>query len=115
MRFQTEYGTVGISNTVIATIAGTAAAGCFGVRGLTAKSTLDGLVRLLKGETVSQGVTVACREDGGLALELHIAVDAGVNISVICSSMIEQIRYQVERHTGLTVADVEIFVDAVKA
>ncbi len=115
MRFNTELGTIGISNTIIATIAGTAAAGCFGVRGLTAKSTLDGIVHLLKRDTVSQGVTVSASEDGGIILELHIAIDSGVNISAICSSIIHQIRYQVERATGLKVADVKIFVEAVKA
>ena len=115
MRFTTEHGTVGISNAIIATIAGTAAASCFGVRGLTAKSKLDGIVHLLKRETVSQGVTVSAAEDGSIILELHIAVDAGVNISAICSSIIHQIRYQVERTTGVKVADVRIFVEAVKA
>ena len=58
MRFNTELGTIGISNAIIATIAGTTAASCFGVRGLTAKTKLDGIVHLLKRETVSQGVTV---------------------------------------------------------
>ena len=115
MRFTTELGTIGISNSIIATIAGTAAASCFGVRGLTAKSTLDGIVHLLKRDTLSQGVTVSQGEDGGIILELHIAIDSGVNISAICSSIIHQIRYQVERTTGLKVADVKIFVEAVKA
>jgi uncharacterized alkaline shock family protein YloU len=115
MRFTTELGTVGIANSIIATIAGTTAAGCFGVRGLTAKSTLDGIVHLLKRDTISQGVTVTAAEDGGIILELHIAVDAGVNISAICSSIIHQLRYQVEHATGLKVADVKIFVEAVKA
>ena len=115
MRFNTELGTIGISNAIIATIAGTTAASCFGVRGLTAKTKLDGIVHLLKRETVSQGVTVTTTEDGGIILELHIAVDAGVNISAICSSIIHQIRYQVERTTGVKVSDVRIFVEAVKA
>lgn len=115
MRFNTELGTIGISNTIIATIAGTAAAGCFGVRGLTAKSKLDGIVHLLKRDTVSQGVVVSASEDGEIILELHIAIDSGVNISAICSSIIHQIRYQVERATGIKVADVKIFVEAVKA
>ena len=85
------------------------------MRGLTAKSTLDGIVHLLKRDTISQGVTVTAAEDGGIILELHIAVDAGVNISAICSSIIHQLRYQVEHATGLKVADVKIFVEAVKA
>ena len=55
------------------------------------------------------------REDGSIILELHIAVDAGVNITAICSSIIHQIRYQVERTTGVKVRDVRIFVEAVKA
>ena len=115
MRFNTELGTVGISNAIIATIAGTTAASCFGVRGLTAKSKLDGIVHLLKRETVSQGVSVTAAEDCSIILELHIAVDAGVNITAICSSIIHQIRYQVERTTGVKVSDVRIFVEAVKA
>ena len=114
MRMDTKNGVIGISNDVLASVAGTAAAGCFGVRGLAARSALDGLVRLLKGEKSSQGVTVRTTAEG-VELDLHVALDSGVNVRTTCKNLQHQLRYQIEHTCGITVGDINVYVESVKA
>ena len=114
MQIKTEHGTIGISNEVIAAVAGLAASSCFGVKGMTATSVKDGLVHLLRREAMTTGVKVQTEEDG-IAIELHIAVDHGINSPAVCRSIISEVRYNVQRMTGLSVTGVEICVDSIKA
>lgn len=115
MQFNTEYGTIGISNDVIATVASDTASTCFGVKGLASSGAMDGIVRLLKGDTRKKGVKVRCCEDGTVALQLKIIVLSGVNIQAVCSSIIKEVKYMVTKRTGITVGTVEVLVEAVKA
>ncbi|MBQ4578691.1 MAG: Asp23/Gls24 family envelope stress response protein [Clostridia bacterium] len=114
MRFDTQNGVIGISNDVVASVAGKAASACFGVRGMASRSTLDGLARLLKGEKQTQGVEVRSGADG-VALDLHVALDSGVNVRTTCRNLQHQVRYQVEHTCGIRVADINVFVETVKA
>ena len=114
MRMDTQNGVIGISNDVIAAVAGTAAAACFGVRALAARSALDGLVRLLMRDKQSQGVCIRSADDG-VELDLHVALDSGVNIRTTCSNLQHQVRYQVEHTCGVSVRKINVIVETVKA
>ena len=113
MRFDTQNGVIGISNDVVASVAGKAASACFGVRGMAARSALDGLTRLLKGEKLTQGVDVRSAADG-VELDLHVALDSGVNVRTTCSNLQHQVRYQVEHTCGITVKTINVYVETVK-
>ena len=114
MQIKTENGIIGISNEVIAAVAGLAASSCFGVKGMTTTSVKDGLVHLLKREAMTTGVKVF-ESENGVAIRLNIAVDHGLNIPAVCRSIISEVRYNVQRLTGLNVTAVDIFVDSIKA
>ncbi|MBO5122224.1 MAG: Asp23/Gls24 family envelope stress response protein, partial [Oscillospiraceae bacterium] len=58
MKLQGEHGEIAISNAVFTTITGAAATNCFGVKGMAYRSMTDGLVHLLRPETMSKGVKV---------------------------------------------------------
>ena len=108
---QTELGTVLITSDVITTLAGAAATNCFGVKGMAKRSVSDGLVHLLKREAMGKGVLVTYCPDQEISIELHIAVDYGVNISAVTASIIDEVRYRVENATGTKVKRVDVFVD----
>ena len=115
MQIKTENGIIGISNEAIAIVAGTAATNCFGVKGMTITSMKDGIVHLLRRESMTTGVKVRELDEGTIEIELHIAVDHGVNILEICRSIIHGVQYNVECMTGLKVKNVDIYVDSIKA
>ena len=114
MHIETENGIINISNETVAAVAGNAASNCFGVKGMTVTSMKDGLVRLLKREAMTKGVRVIETPQGEMIVELHIAVDHGLNIIAAGSSIINEVRYQVETVTGIQVTAVNVYVDTIK-
>ena len=98
---------------VIASIAGAAATNCFGVKGMTHTSVKDGIVYLLKREAMTKGVKVTEKEDK-IDLELHIAVDHGINIGAVCKSIISEVRYNVERLAGVPAENIDVCVDSIR-
>lgn len=113
MRIQMEKGWVNISNDVFTQIAGAVATNCFGVKGMAVRSKTDGLVHLLRRESMAKGVKVTANEDGSVTIDLHIIVDSGVNIAAISSAITNEVTYKVKQYTGVEVNSVEIFIDSV--
>ena len=112
MKVQTEKGLVEISSEVFTNIAGAAATNCYGVKGMAVRSTTDGLVHLLRKESMSKGVKVTANDDGSVSIELHIIVDNGVNLTAVCHSIMSEVRYVVSRTTGVKVHSVDVYVDS---
>ena len=112
MKFQTEKGQISISADVFTNITGAAATNCFGVKGMAIRSTTDGLVHLLRRESMAKGVKVIYNEDDSISLELHIIVENGVNLMATSRAIMNTVRYQVSRDTGVEVKSVDVFVDS---
>lgn len=115
MTIKTDLGYIEITNDVIAGIAGYAANNCFGVKGMAVRSVSDGLAHLLRRENQSRGVKIIENEGGGISIDLHIAVENGINIPALCKAIINQVRYRVEQQTGIDVSRVDVYVESVKA
>ena len=111
IKINNKLGTIKISGAVLTILAGDAATNCFGVKGMALRSVSDGLVHLLKMESMGKGVRIAYNDDGSISVSLHIAVDQGVNIPVVCSSIIDEVRYKLSTAAGVKVKTVDIFVD----
>ncbi len=112
IRKETENGSVNVSTSVYTDIAGTAAANCFGVKGMAARSVKDGLYHLLRKESASKGVRVDFHEDGSISIDLHVMVDNGVNLSAVGNSIISEVRYVVSNTTGTEVRAVNVYFDS---
>lgn len=112
IRRENELGSIAVSNNVYTKIAGNAANNCFGVKGMAMRSVADGLVHLLRRESMSKGVLVTTNEDGTISIDLHIMVDQGVNIPAVGASIISSVRYMVCQQTNTEVRDVNVLVDS---
>lgn len=112
IRQNTEKGAVTISSNVYTNIAGVAASNCFGVKGMAIRSMTDGLVHLLRRESMNKGVHVTFHEDDSISIELHIMVDHGVNLSAVGASIISEVRYVVTKCTGTEVRSVNVYIDS---
>ena len=64
----TDFGIITIDPEVIAKYAGSVAVECFGIVGMAAVNMKDGLVRLLKKESLTHGIQVYISEDTELRL-----------------------------------------------
>lgn len=113
-KLENEYGVISIDREVIARIAGYAAIECYGIVGMAAKNVKDGLVQLLKLESLTK-MGIKMRIDANkVSIDLHIIVEYGTNISAIADNIISTVKYSVEEFTGVEVEDVNIFVDGVR-
>ncbi|MDR0294000.1 MAG: Asp23/Gls24 family envelope stress response protein [Oscillospiraceae bacterium] len=114
MKIPLEKGTLYISADVFTAVSGYAATNCFGVKGMASRSVQDGIVQLLRRENIAKGVKVSYPAGGELVdIDLHIVVEHGINIPEICRSMMQEVRYNVEKITGVTVNSVNICIDSV--
>ena len=112
IRQNTERGAVVIGSNVYTNIAGVAASNCFGVKGMAGRSMTDGLVHLLRKESMSKGVRVQFHEDDTISIDLHIMVDHGVNLAAVGASIISEVRYVVNKCTGTQVRAVNVYIDS---
>ena len=112
MRLETERGTITISPDVFTNITGAAATNCYGVKGMAVRSKTDGLVHLLRRESMAKGVKVRFNDDDTVSIELHIIVDNGVNLTAVSHSIMSEVRYNVEKVTGVKVKNVDVCMDS---
>ena len=109
----THMGNIAIDHEVIAQYAGTVAMECFGIVGMAGMSVKDGLVKLLKKESMTRGIQVILKNNK-LTLNFHVIVSYGVSIIAVADNLIDSVKYKVEEFTGIEVEKINIFVEDVK-
>ena len=114
MKMQNEKGRIRMTNEVFTNITGAVATSCYGVKGMAFRSKTDGLVHLLRRESMSKGVKITHNEDGSVSIELHIIVENGVNLMAVCRSIMSEVRYVVSKTTGVEVKSVDVCVDSMR-
>jgi len=113
-QIKNEFGTIKIENEVIARVAGLAAMECYGIVGMAAKNVKDGIVQLLKRESLTKGIHLTVNDNDTVTIELHVIVEYGTNIVAITDTLISTIIYKVKEFIGLDVEKVNIFVEGVR-
>lgn len=108
-----DLGSINISENLIANIAGLSATECYGVVGMASKKSTDGIVQLLKGENLSKGVRII-QQEGKISIDLYVILEFGVKISVVAENIIEKVKYNVERQTGLSIEKINVMVESVR-
>lgn len=109
----THMGSIVIDSEVIAQYAGTVATECFGIVGMAGVNMKDGLVRLLKKESITRGISVSLKNNK-LTLDFHIIVAYGVSIIAVADNLIDSVKYKVEAFTGIEIEKINIFVEGVR-
>ena len=109
----THMGNVAIGNDVIAQYAGSIAMECFGIVGMAGINVKDGLVKLLKKESMTRGINVSIRNNK-LTINFHVIVAYGVSILAVTDNLISNVKYKLEEFTGIEVAKINIFVEGVR-
>ena len=112
-RMNTEFGSILIDTDVIATYAGSVAVECFGIVGMATVNMKDGLVKLLKKDSLKHGINVTL-EDNKISLDFHVIVAYGVSISAVTDNLFSNVKYKVEEFTGMEIKDINVFVEGVR-
>ena len=109
----THMGSIVIDNEVIAQYAGSVAVECFGIVGMAGISMKDGIVRLLKKESITRGINVSLKNNK-LTLDFHVIVAYGVSIIAVSDNLISNVKYKVEEFTGMEIEKINSFVEGVR-
>ncbi|HIS27812.1 MAG TPA: Asp23/Gls24 family envelope stress response protein [Candidatus Pullilachnospira intestinigallinarum] len=112
-RMNTGLGEITINTDVIATYAGSVAVECFGIVGMAAVNMKDGLVKLLRRDSLSRGINVQVK-DNKISLDFHVIVAYGVSIRAVADNLIDNVKYKVEAFTGIEIEQINILVEGVR-
>lgn len=108
-----ENGNIIMDDQVFATLAGLAAMECYGVVGMASRNATEGIFELLRRDQLTKGIKVTSIDDK-LNIDLYIVLQYGVKISVVADNIISRIKYSVETFSGISVENVNIFVQGVR-
>ena len=109
----THMGNITINTEVIARYAGSVAVECFGIVGMAGINVKDGLVRILKKDSITRGIEVTINNNR-LTLDFHVIVAYGVSILAVSDNLISNVKYKVEEFTGIEIEKINIFVEGVR-
>ncbi len=109
----THLGNIVIDNEVIAQYAGSVAVECFGIVGMAGISMKDGLVKLLKKDSITRGINVTVN-GSKLILDFHVIIAYGVSILAVADNLVDSVKYKVEEFTGIEIEKINIYVDGVR-
>lgn len=110
----TDLGIITVDPDVIAKYAGTVAVECFGIVGMAAVNMKDGLVQLLRKESLTKGIQVSISDDNHITLNFHIVVAYGVSFQAVTENLISNVKYKVEEFCGMPVDTINIYIEGVR-
>lgn len=101
-------GGVTVAHHVIAKLAGQAARATYGVVAMQ-EPAVKKIARFFRG-SVMEGVELSLGENC-VDIGLHVVMERGVNIAQVTANLQEQVRYQVERVSGVPVGQINVRVE----
>ena len=113
LELKNHNGEITISQTVFANIVGNVINNCYGVVGMASRNKKDGIVNLLKADSMTKGISITV-EEGGVIVEIHLIVEYGININTICKSIVNRVRYTIENTVGIKVNRINVRVEGVR-
>ncbi|HKZ68499.1 MAG TPA: Asp23/Gls24 family envelope stress response protein [Anaerolineales bacterium] len=105
-------GRIEISQNAIASIAAYAAARSYGIVGMAAKNVVEGIAATVTGDP-HKGIDVHLNGDA-IKIDLYVIVEYGTRISSVAHSVANTVKFNVEKATSLTVAEVNVYVQGLR-
>jgi len=103
-----QLGSILIQKDAIASIARQSTLQSYGVVGLAPKNLIENIRQLITKDT-HYGVEVVFDHDG-LVIDLYIIVEYGTRIKSITNSIVNSVKYNVEKTVGLPVRRINVHV-----
>lgn len=107
-----SLGRIEVSPAAIASLANQAALSSYGVVGLVPKNLATGIASALSRES-RRGVEVHI-QDGRIIIDLYVIVEYGTRIASVARSVMNVVKFTVERALGVPVAEVNVYVQGLR-
>lgn len=109
-----EESVVAFSSGFIKQTAAVAAMGCFGVVGLSYKNLADEVLSSFRFKNLSKGVKIKGLGDGRIELDIYVIMEFGTRLVAVAESLIDVVKYSVEKQAGVTVSRINVHVKYVR-
>jgi uncharacterized alkaline shock family protein YloU len=103
-----QLGSILIQKDAIASIARQSTLQSYGVVGLAPKNIFENIRQFLK-KDARYGIEIEYDHDG-LIIDIYIVVEYGTNIKSITNSVINTVKYNVEKTVGIPVRNINVHV-----
>ncbi len=113
IKFENELGTIVLDAEVISTIAGYSALKSYGIVGMASKNKKEGIFELLKLDYISKGIVVRIDEED-VSIDLNVILEYGMQIEVVAQNIVDNVKYNIKKLTGLDVENVNVIVQGVR-
>ena len=108
----TPRGTIDISPTAIATLAGHPVLQTYGVVGMASPNLASDLVASLTRDP-HRGIQVH-QDDSHIIIDVYVIIEYGTRIASVANSLISSVRYTVEQSIGVSVGQVNVHVQGLR-
>ncbi len=109
---QPSLGRIEVSYAAIASIANEAVLTCYGVVGTAAKDLATGIANALSPDS-KRGIEVHV-EDGQIIIDVYVIIEYGTRISAVAQSVMNVVKFNVERALGIPVMAVNVHVEGLR-
>ncbi len=111
---KTSLGQIKISDSAIASLAGTTVNECYGIVGMVSRNYIaDGYSALLKKENYAKGIVVK-NEKEGIKIDVYVIISYGVKISEVVAQLQERVKYVLEKTLNMDVSSVNVHVEGIQ-
>ena len=109
---ESRLGRIEVSPVAIASIAHEAVLSCYGVVGTATKDLATGIANVLSRDS-KRGINVHI-EDKRIIIDVYVIIEYGTRIAVVARSVMNVVKFSVERALGLPVAEVNVYVEGLR-
>lgn len=109
----TDYGTVLIKDSAIASCVGKAVSECYGIIGVTSKKVSDSFYDFFNKDNIGKGIIVN-NKDNKVRIDIHVIGSYGVKISEVVNELQKRVKYTLEKTFNVDVTEVNVYVEKIK-
>lgn len=103
------HGRIEVSPKAVASVVREAILSCYGVVGTVSKDLATGIATALSKEH-KRGVEVRV-DEGKIIIDVYVIIEYGTRIAVVARSIMNVVKFSVERALGVPVAEVNVHVE----
>ena len=109
---ETNLGRIVVSPTAIASITSRAVSSTYGVVGVAPKNLANGVAHIFQ-RNARHGIDVRIQNEQ-IIIDVHVIVEYGTRIASVTNSIMNTVKFNVERALGVPVAQVNVHVKGLR-
>ena len=107
-----KLGKILVAPTAIASIASQAVLKCYGVTGMASRNVVDDIAGSITRDP-NRGIVVHI-DNNRITIDVYVIIAHGTRISTVATSIINAVRFEVEKAVSMSVEQVNVYVQGLR-